>query len=96
MCDSAPETKTQQIIFTGKVQGVGFRATTLSIARRHAVTGFVRNLPDRTVELVAQGKPAAINDFVAEVASNFRRNIHHIDRRPVENTGRFEAFDLRS
>ena len=41
--------------FSGHVQGVGFRYTTRSVASRFAVTGYVRNLPDGRVELVAEG-----------------------------------------
>jgi acylphosphatase len=51
----------RQIVFFGRVQGVGFRATTREIARRHPVTGWVRNEPDGTVLAHIQGTPAAIN-----------------------------------
>ena len=47
----------RRIIFHGRVQGVGFRYTTHRIARGFPVTGFVRNLTDGTVELVACGTP---------------------------------------
>ena len=36
----------KQVIFRGRVQGVGFRYTARRIAARYDVTGFVRNLPD--------------------------------------------------
>ncbi len=42
-------------IVTGRVQGVSFRATTCSEARRLGVAGWVRNLPDGSVELEAEG-----------------------------------------
>ncbi len=46
---------TKQMIFKGQVQGVGFRYTTNRLAKRYAIMGWVRNLPDGTVELVMQG-----------------------------------------
>lgn len=45
----------RHIIFKGHVQGVGFRYTTHSVAQRYDVTGYVRNLPDGTVEMLVQG-----------------------------------------
>jgi acylphosphatase len=42
-------------VFSGHVQGVGFRYTVLQAARGFEVTGFVRNQPDGTVLLVAEG-----------------------------------------
>ena len=44
----------------GRVQGVGFRYFVLLAARREGVRGDVRNLPDGSVEVRAQGEPAAL------------------------------------
>ncbi len=43
------------VYYSGQVQGVGFRFTCRQLASRHVVGGFVRNLPDGRVELVAEG-----------------------------------------
>lgn len=53
------------IIFSGTVQGVGFRATTRGIMRGFAVTGWVRNEPDGTVRLEVQGDAAEIEAGLA-------------------------------
>jgi acylphosphatase len=54
--------------YSGHVQGVGFRARTVGIARRHpAVRGWVRNLADGRVELLADGPADAVEAFLAEV-----------------------------
>ena len=45
---------------TGKVQGVWFRAWTETQARRHGVSGWVRNAPDGSVELHLEGPEAAV------------------------------------
>ncbi|HEU4733610.1 MAG TPA: acylphosphatase [Kofleriaceae bacterium] len=47
-------------IVTGRVQGVSFRAFTIDEARARGLTGWVRNLPDGSVELEAQGDDAEI------------------------------------
>lgn len=57
----------KHIIFTGRVQGIGFRFTALNIASRYALTGHVRNLTDGTVEMIAQGPPDDIDSCVADI-----------------------------
>ena len=44
-----------EVIFVGRVQGVGFRWTTKNLADGFEVTGYVKNLPNGTVEMVAEG-----------------------------------------
>ncbi len=58
---------TKLVYYSGQVQGVGFRASAAGIARRYAVAGWVRNLPDRRVELLAEGEPAEVLAFLADV-----------------------------
>jgi acylphosphatase len=52
-------------IVTGRVQGVAYRASTVEQARAHGVTGWVRNLPDGSVELEAQGDAARVSGLLA-------------------------------
>jgi len=61
----------KKIIFIGRVQGVGFRFTAHRIARRNMLTGFVRNLHDGTVEMLAQGSAADIGQCLAEIRDHF-------------------------
>ncbi|MDD4956753.1 MAG: acylphosphatase [Candidatus Omnitrophica bacterium] len=53
--------------FFGTVQGVGFRFTALNAAKRSGVSGFVRNLPDGSVEAVCEGTGNQIDAFLGEV-----------------------------
>ncbi len=57
----------RHIIFAGHVQGVGFRFTAHRMANRHQLTGFVRNLPNGTVEMLAQGSPEDIDDCIGDI-----------------------------
>ena len=61
----------KHIIFNGRVQGVGFRFTTHRMAERHGLTGFVRNLPDGTVEMLAQGPAKDIDACLANIREYF-------------------------
>ena len=57
----------QHIIFTGHVQGVGFRFTAHRMASRHHLTGFVRNLGDGSVEMLAQGSAEDIEECLRDI-----------------------------
>lgn len=85
----------RRILFHGRVQGVGFRYTTASIARRHPVVGFVRNLPDGSVELVAEATAAVLDQFVADIASEFEGNIRQQEVHEVERDEAFDGFHVR-
>lgn len=51
----------------GRVQGVGFRWFVQEHATRLGLTGYVRNLPDGSVEVVAEGERSALEEFLAFV-----------------------------
>lgn len=85
----------QSVTFAGLVQGVGFRYTTHAVARRYAVTGFVENLPDGRVLLVAEGAPAAVRDFVAAVEHEMSTYIRQKQVETSAATGEFERFSVR-
>jgi acylphosphatase len=82
------------VVYTGRVQGVGFRATTAGLARRFAIVGLVRNLPDGRVELIAEGSRAEIELFLQSIRDTFRRNIsgESADWRTATDT--FRSFDV--
>jgi acylphosphatase len=58
-------TQRLRAVVTGRVQGVGFRASTQSEARRLGLAGWVRNLWNGDVELEAEGPPAALDTLLA-------------------------------
>ncbi|HVZ74421.1 MAG TPA: acylphosphatase [Polyangia bacterium] len=55
--------KRLRAVVRGRVQGVGFRASAATEARRLGLKGFVRNLFDGTVETVAEGEDAAAETY---------------------------------
>lgn len=76
----------KRVIFEGRVQGVGFRYTVKDLARGFDVCGWVRNLPDGSVELQAMGEADELDAFIREIAeeSPVARNIknHYIEKIP--------------
>ena len=52
-----------QVLYSGNVQGVGFRYTAKLVATGFEVTGTVRNLPDGRVELIAEGTHEELEAF---------------------------------
>ena len=56
--------KTVRIIVSGRVQGIGFRYSARHQAAHLRVTGYVRNLPNGDVEIVAEGEDSAVDTMV--------------------------------
>ncbi len=85
----------KKIIFSGRVQGVGFRYTTNRIARNYPVQGYVKNLPDGTVELMAEGEEDQVAKFVDEISEFMAGNI--LDRQETQlDLQNFPDFSVRS
>lgn len=83
------------VYYQGHVQGVGFRYTAQAIAKRYEVNGFVRNLPDGRVELVAEGEKHELVAFLDDVRERMVRYIRdeRIDTQAA--TGEFIGFEIR-
>jgi len=60
----------RNVFFEGRVQGVGFRYTVRNLARGFEVAGWVRNLDDGRVELLAAGEPDEVEAFLAAIAES--------------------------
>jgi len=84
-----------RIIFRGAVQGVGFRFTAVRIARGFGVAGFVRNLGDGTVELVAEGERHVLREFIHQLREDMSRNIDETLIEWSEATKRYNDFQVR-
>ena len=58
-------------LFFGRVQGVGFRQTTVELAGAYKISGTVRNLPDGSVELVLEAAPEQIEKILHDIEKRF-------------------------
>jgi len=83
-----------EVYFSGHVQGVGFRYKTLRIAREFDVSGFVRNLPDGRVELIAEGDKAEVSRFVGEVIDRMEGFIRRSERSDHQRPRRHKGFNI--
>ncbi|VGO20154.1 acylphosphatase [Pontiella sulfatireligans] len=83
------------VLFSGRVQGVGFRWTVCHIAGKYQVTGFVRNLMDGDVELVAEGGEEELIDFLNAIrGSNLGRHIVRDEVRWTPARNEFSGFGI--
>ncbi len=81
--------------FSGHVQGVGFRFTAIDIADRFpGIVGFVRNMPDGRVELVAEGAEGKANEFIAAVGDAMGSYIRGVQKKQLPATGEFSDFSI--
>ena len=85
-----------QILVSGIVQGVGFRSTVTRHAAKHKIRGFVRNMPDGRVEIVAQGSVGALKAFSDDLRQNpGRAIIEGFDVQRVKLSGVYSGFEVR-
>jgi len=82
-----------EILVFGRVQGVGFRWHTLQQAQRCGVTGTVRNLPDGSVHIVAEGDRAALDILLNwATAGPPHARVDHTEIRWTKPQGEFADF----
>lgn len=84
------------MLVEGRVQGVGFRAFVAAKAKALGLKGFVRNLPDGRVEVVAEGDRDRLDKLAAWVKRGPRRarvSGVQIEPAPIDET--FERFFIR-
>ena len=88
---------TRRIVhFTGRVQGVGFRYATCDVAAGYRVTGYVRNLADGRVEMLAEGESEEIDRLVAALSGRMHEYIRDTTTHDSPATGEFTDFRIRS
>jgi acylphosphatase len=85
----------REVRYHGHVQGVGFRFTARRIASTHDVTGFVRNLPDGSVQVVVEGVRDEVDRCLGAIALSMEEHIDRADMTEAMATGEFTVFDVR-
>jgi acylphosphatase len=85
----------ETVFFTGRVQGVGFRYTTLEVARGFEVCGFVKNLADGRVQLEVEGKEQETTAFIAAVQDRMHGYVRKTERAAVMRPPQFTGFTIK-
>ena len=83
----------QEIIFSGRVQGVGFRFTAQRFAVDLGLTGWVQNWPTGDVQLHAEGEPDRIKALVERLKTHFAIYDMKVSEGP--SSGLYTSFDVR-
>jgi acylphosphatase len=86
--------KAVMIYYTGRVQGVGFRATAAEIARDYPVTGWVKNLDDGRVQLLVEGPEASVDAFLKAVHKRWEKNIDKEEVEKQKVSGKLKGFEV--
>ncbi|MFN2596350.1 MAG: acylphosphatase [Pyrinomonadaceae bacterium] len=85
----------RKFLISGRVQRVGFRFFAQRAAARHQVAGYVRNLADGRVEVLAEGAPESVEGFKHDLAAgpDFSQ-VEHVEELSLEPTGSYSAFRI--
>lgn len=94
--DQGKKIKRVKVRYEGRVQGVGFRYTAITVASRWSVTGYVQNEPDGSVTLVAEGAESDLVQLLQGIReSHLRRYITAERVAWADATGEFSGFGIR-
>jgi acylphosphatase len=85
----------RRFVVKGRVQGVGYRYFAIRAAAECCVVGTVRNLPDGSVEAIAEGSDDAVAEFRNELARGpSYAHVTSVVETKLEPTGRYRGFDV--
>ena len=88
--------KRVHLFYSGRVQGVGFRFTAETIALSLGVTGWVKNLPDGRVEVIAEGEEARLVQFLEKIRNGpMKPYIRGVESDWSEATTEHRDFSIR-
>ena len=84
------------LVVSGVVQGVGFRYFAARLAHRYHLTGYVRNLPQGTVEIEAEGDRGLLGDFLKEITIGPRAgHVSDVDVQWKPYSAAYTSFRIR-
>jgi len=84
----------ETVFFTGRVQGVGFRYTTLQVAREYEVSGYVKNLTDGRVLLEAEGQAEEVQAFITALEQRMHGYVRKTERSSEKRAAQFSGFTI--
>lgn len=94
--DAGRDTQRIHLDISGRVQGVGFRDFTQRAARQLSIVGWVRNIPNGHVEIVAEGKEASIQKFQEQVKKGpLGARVDEVKTLTVDDAGKYKNFDIK-
>jgi len=87
--------KTQlHIYYSGRVHGIGFRYTVREIADSFMVCGWVRNLSDGRVEVLAEAEEDTLVSFLEQINGHFSSYIKEVSKEWSLAAGEFRDFQV--
>ncbi|MCU0856962.1 MAG: acylphosphatase [Pontiellaceae bacterium] len=82
--------------YEGRVQGIGFRYTAVRLAQAHNLTGWVKNEPDGSVSLVAEGDEPRLMELLQAIhRSHLGKHITNEQVNRASATGEFNGFSVQ-
>ena len=84
----------KHVRYSGRVQGVGFRYTTQRLAEGFPIAGYVRNLPDGAVEVVAEGETEQVEAFLQALSQRMADYIEQCTQQELAPSG-YKGFRIR-
>ncbi len=85
----------REVLYRGAVQGVGFRYSTRRVAAGFRVVGYVQNMSDGRVKMVAEGSGTELDRFLAAVFAEMNEFIDDAHVTTLPATGEFSRFTIR-
>jgi acylphosphatase len=87
--------KRVHVFYSGHVQGIGFRYSAEDIAMGLGLKGWVKNLADGRVEVVAEGKEEDVKEFMDKISKGqLGRYIRDVELSWEKPTGEFDSFEI--
>ncbi len=83
-----------EILFSGRVQGVGFRYAAKQVSRRFSVGGTIENLSDGRVRLLMEGESKEIEGFLEALLGNNHGSVADAERIGKPYRGEFSGFEI--
>lgn len=90
-----PEVRHESVFYSGHVQGVGFRYSTMQVAREFEVSGYVRNLLDGRVQLEIEGTAGEVEEFLGALEERMHGYIRKVERSGGMRVAEFRGFAIR-
>jgi len=81
-------------IFSGRVQGVGFRYLTLQLARGYEVAGYVENLAGGRVCVEVEGEEREVAGFLAAIEERMQGYVRQVEKMAGVRVRQFSGFSI--